>query len=67
MGRVVTEVHQAVKISRLPNVARVCWDPSVNHQCEELCVDGGSGALPALLEHCPVVWHIQVASEGCER
>lgn len=66
MGRVVTEVHQTVKISGLPSVAQVCWDPSVNHQCKELCVDGGSGALPALPGHRPVVWHIQAVGEGCK-
>lgn len=36
MGRVVTEMHQIVKNIGLPNVAQVCWDPSVNHQCKEL-------------------------------
>lgn len=62
----MTEVHQAVKIIRLPNVAQVFWDPGVNHQCKELCVDGGSGALPTLPEHHAVVWHIGAVSEGCE-
>lgn len=54
MGNVVIEMHQTARISRLPNVAQVCWDSSVSHQCKELCVDDGSGALLALPGPYPV-------------